>query len=382
MKRISIVILLSIMLNSVFGQNCTSLYSYGAYFETVGFINQSSLSNGHYWWNFGDGTSSHFENPVHTFPETGQYLVTLFVKDTISECSDYYEMWLNVAKYSTDSCQTSITDSVYNDDGTYRLLIIDNSTNCEAYYSNYDGGPGHNYQLGNTIYLSGGWHSGRFLSRVQYYTYDDNFEFVLKREAYKSTLYNYSSDKNYDDCSANFEFSVVEEDSGGQHIFFEAMNKNALSYEWEIRGFGNPIYSYEDTTSQMYDFVPLGYVDTHLVGLRIEGPDGCQDTLFQQLLIRPGISTVVSNQDISVSDIKYKVYPNPFSAQTTLRFDNPNNATHHLTLSTLTGEIVRTIDNIHSSEVTIERSNLANGIYFFQLYSKSRRLASGKIIIQ
>jgi PKD repeat protein len=370
------------MINSTYGQNCTSLYSYGAYFETVSFLNQSSVSNAHYWWNFGDGTSSHFENPVHTFPETGKYLVTLFAKDTISECSDYYELWLNVTKFSMDSCQTSITDSVFTEDETDRLLIIDNSTNCESYNSNYDGGPGHNYQLGNTIYLSGGWHSGRFLSRVQYYTYDDDFEFVLKREAYKSTLYNYSSDKNYGDCSANFEFSVIAEDTGGQHIFFEAMNKNALSYEWEITGFGNPIYSYEDTTSQWYNFVPLGSIDTHLVGLRIEGPEGCQDTLFQQLLIRPGITTVLTNENILLSDIEYQIYPNPFSVQTKLKFDNPDNSTHQLILSTMTGEIVRTIDNIHSSEVQIERSNLPSGIYFFQLYSKSRRIASGKIIIQ
>jgi PKD repeat protein len=370
------------MINSTYGQNCTSLYSYGAYFETVSFLNQSSVSNAHYWWNFGDGTSSHFENPVHTFPETGKYLVTLFAKDTISECSDYYELWLNVTKFSMDSCQTSITDSVFTEDETDRLLIIDNSTNCESYNSNYDGGPGHNYQLGNTIYLSGGWHSGRFLSRVQYYTYDDDFEFVLKREAYKSTLYNYSSDKNYGDCSANFEFSVIAEDTGGQHIFFEAMNKNALSYEWEITGFGNPIYSYEDTTSQWYNFVPLRSIDTHLVGLRIEGPEGCQDTLFQQLLIRPGITTVLTNENILLSDIEYQIYPNPFSVQTKLKFDNPDNSTHQLILSTMTGEIVRTIDNIHSSEVQIERSNLPSGIYFFQLYSKSRRIASGKIIIQ
>ena len=32
------------------------------------------------------------------------------------------------------------------------------------------------------------------------------------------------------------------------------MNKNASYYEWEIVGFGNPIWSYNDTVSHWHDF--------------------------------------------------------------------------------------------------------------------------------
>lgn len=365
------------MINSAFGQNCTSLFSYGANFETVSFINQSSVSNAHYWWNFGDGTGSYYENPVHTYPETGKYFVTLFAKDTISNCTDYYELWINVSKYSLESCSTGITDSMFTIEGNDYLKIIDLSTNCGGYYSNSDGCFWCNSNI-DTWHNFINWPNSRFLSRIQYYTSDTINGTEVIREAYMSVPYLYTSAINYDDCSANFEYTVVQEDAEGQTVFFKAMNDNADFYEWSVLGYGNPIDFYTDTMSFYF---PFSACNLRNVRLKIEGSGGCQDTLVQQLHIRPGLSTVVGIEERIKNLVDVQVYPNPFLDQTTLTFENLNNSNYSLTLTTLNGKVVKSIDNITTGQITVGRENLTSGIYFYQLYSESRRMASGKVII-
>ncbi|MCH8902663.1 MAG: PKD domain-containing protein, partial [Bacteroidetes bacterium] len=196
-----------------------SLFSYGATFEVVRFINQSAVSNAHYWWNFGDGTGANCKHPVHTYPETGRYLVTLFTKDTVGNCSDYYEIWVNVTKYSTDTCAPAMTDSLFTSAGIDYLKIIDLSTNCGGYSISVDAGPAANSPAALWIGIDSSWAPARFLSRLQYFAYDTIIGYQLIREAYKSTPYKFTSSINYDDCSANFEFTVIQEDSAGQRVF-------------------------------------------------------------------------------------------------------------------------------------------------------------------
>lgn len=380
MKHIFFILLATTLTIQTMAQSCTSLFSYGANFETVNFINQSSVPNAHYWWNFGDGTSSHYKNPIHTFPETGTFLVTLFAKDTISGCSDYYEMWINLTKFSTDTCSTLMTDSIYSSGGSDFLKIIDLSSNCGGYFSDIDGGPGQNFPVGSSgFWLGDGWQSARFLSRVQYYTYDTINGYNLKREAYKTSPYNYTSSVNYGNCSANFEFSVISKDTTGQRILFEAMNKNATYYEWEIIGFGNPIVTNNDTISKKYPFNPN---DLWLIGLKIEDANGCKDTIYQQILVRENITTVVSVESQNILNNNIKLFPNPFSQQATLTFSNPKKLNHYLIITNPTGQIVRRINNVTSEEIIIKKELLSNGIYFYQLLQNSQRIATGKLIIK
>jgi PKD repeat protein len=304
----SFLILISAIIvnvSSVFSQ-CSSLFSFAAYFETVTFINQSTTSNAHYYWNFGDGTSSNLQNPTHKFPETGNYLVTLFVKDSVSNCSDYYDYWVNVTKYSTDICQPNVSDSIFLWNGDDYLKISNKSLNCNSYYTTFDGAGASHIYVNNWLGITGFKH-GRFVCRIQYTTYDTINGYVIHREGYKSILYNYSSSKNYGNCSANFEFKTVSQDSLGQRILFKAMNKNATFYEWAITGFGNPIYSNNDTISQYY---PYQLADIWLVGLRTIGASGCTDTLNQEILVRKGIQTFVGVNEIH-DDLNIKIYPNP-----------------------------------------------------------------------
>ncbi|HNY02856.1 MAG TPA: PKD domain-containing protein [Bacteroidales bacterium] len=71
--------------------NCQAAFTY--YADSTGsdyiyhFIDQS-IGNISYWsWNFGDGSTSTEQNPVHIFPAPGYYLVTLTVSSANQGCS-------------------------------------------------------------------------------------------------------------------------------------------------------------------------------------------------------------------------------------------------------------------------------------------------------
>jgi len=378
MKWIFTITLFSIFSTSVLSQTCSSLFTYGTSFETVNFINQSTVNNAHYWWNFGDGTGSNSENPEHTYPETGTYMVTLFAKDTLTNCSDFHEVWLDATMFSTDSCISAITDSLYSNNGVNYLKIIELSSGCNGYSSNIDGVGTLNFSVANPIAINTST-PARYLSRIQYYSYDTINGSELKREAYKSIPYNYTSSINYDDCSANFEFKAIQEDSGGQRIFFTTMNDNALSYDWTLSGFGAPIHHSNDTMSHYF---PFSHNDMWNVGLRIEGIGGCRDTLLQQILVRPTESSVLSIGNRNINVPNNKVFPNPFTRQTTLEFDYSANNEYVLTITNVTGEIVNRTSNILSGVVIINRGQLSSGMYFYRLCSGNNQVAAGKILIK
>ena len=65
----------------------TANFTYTANYLTVSFINSSTAGDGEIntWdWDFGDGTKSTEQNPVHTYAEDGTYMVTLTVIDNNS----------------------------------------------------------------------------------------------------------------------------------------------------------------------------------------------------------------------------------------------------------------------------------------------------------
>jgi len=87
---------------------CNANFTYQQSGATVHFYtNNSGISPSltmHYYWDFGDGTSSSLINPVHTYTSAGTYNVCLTVSDSLNNCYDQF-------------CQT---------------IVIGNNTNCQA----------------------------------------------------------------------------------------------------------------------------------------------------------------------------------------------------------------------------------------------------------
>jgi PKD repeat protein len=366
-----ILLILTTWTKIVQGQ-CNVLFSFSAYFEEVAFVNQSTVSNAHYFWNFGDGTGSNYKNPIHKFPETGTYLVSLYAKDTISNCSNLYEFWVTTTKFSLDPCKSEITDSLFITGGNHFVKVIDKSVNCNSYIKYADGGSCLNYQISNPLNL----HPTipfRMVLRARYY---DNL-FVLKRLAYKSSLHNYMNNKHYTPCSANFEFTTVSQDTANQRILFKAMNAQANSYAWYIDGLTGGPYT-NDTVSVVFPKKPL---DLWTAVLITTGQSGCIDTLYQNIRLQDSASVyTIEKIDEFRKDISFKVYPNPFVEQTVIEVPIIySNAT--LSIFDNLGNVVReTIET--NNKFIVNRNELISGLYFFILKDDQNKIiASGKLIV-
>jgi hypothetical protein len=76
----------------------------------------------------------------------------------------------------------------------------------------------------------------------------------------------------------------------------------------------------------------------------------------------------------------FKISPNPFSLQTTLRMDNFfYKAT--LTVYNSSGQEVKQIRDISGQSITLNRDNLPNGLYFIQLMQDNKIVTTGKLVI-
>jgi hypothetical protein len=78
----------------------------------------------------------------------------------------------------------------------------------------------------------------------------------------------------------------------------------------------------------------------------------------------------------------YNVYPNPFSDYAILEFNNIKNENCFLDIYNNFGQLVKTIPNINTNKVKIERGNLNSGIYCFQLKTLDAVKQTGKFVIQ
>jgi len=76
----------------------------------------------------------------------------------------------------------------------------------------------------------------------------------------------------------------------------------------------------------------------------------------------------------------FKIYPNPFNNKTIIEFHNPSNEPFRLTLTDLSGKVVRIVDNITDSIYELDRDGLSKGFYFIEL--RSENIYRGKILIE
>lgn len=79
---------------------------------------------------------------------------------------------------------------------------------------------------------------------------------------------------------------------------------------------------------------------------------------------------------------KCLIYPNPMNQRAVLRFNNEYNEKCVLTLYDSVGQIVLKVLNTGNSELVIERGNLQRGLYFYQLKSNNRIIATGNLVME
>lgn len=81
------------------------------------------------------------------------------------------------------------------------------------------------------------------------------------------------------------------------------------------------------------------------------------------------------------NESKWKLAPNPFNEFTVLSVENKATILSKVIIYDIHGRVVKSINNINSHQVKISKDQLQTGIYFFQLYSENKIIASGKILV-
>ncbi|MGZ6539787.1 MAG: T9SS type A sorting domain-containing protein, partial [Bacteroidia bacterium] len=110
-------------------------------------------------------------------------------------------------------------------------------------------------------------------------------------------------------------------------------------------------------------------------------------TIFDTASVAAAISALnlstVSTHDLGSLENSVKVYPNPFTDNTTISIGNAvvlSNAEIHV--YDVVGKEVKIISNIQSHQFIMDRSGLSNGMYFYKLINKGQVIGSGKLVIK
>ena len=80
--------------------------------------------------------------------------------------------------------------------------------------------------------------------------------------------------------------------------------------------------------------------------------------------------------------IQMTIYPNPLIDYTSIEFENSTHNNHTLTIYDSQGRLVRSIHNITSGTVRVERKNLTTGLYFMALRDEDVIRAVGKLAVE
>ncbi len=135
--------------------NCTFNSSFTYSDDNAGLFSFTNNSTGSYdfiEWNFGDGTVSNQQDPIHLYSNDGNYTVVLAIGD--SNCIDYYTQTLNVSNTSnSNQCQSAF--NFYTDPSFYGVLVVNNSIGSNlSYYWEFGDGNTSNLQYPSYNYTS------------------------------------------------------------------------------------------------------------------------------------------------------------------------------------------------------------------------------------
>lgn len=112
-------------------------------------------------------------------------------------------------------------------------------------------------------------------------------------------------------------------------------------------------------------------------GLKDDG--ACGDLFVVGVSALPACTS--SNNDISAS-LGMSISPNPTNGVATLTFSNTKGEIFDMTVSTITGQVVRAQRGLNTGTVTIESNDMAPGLYFVTLRNGNGKFATQKLIVE
>ena len=313
---------------------------------TVHFTNVSY--NGiSYYWNFGDGDTSTAVSPVYTYTTAGLFTDTLIAYGAAG-CNDTSVHVHYIATQVRPNLINSFTGSPLS--GCDSLEVQFSNTSSDATFYLWHFGDGNSNSVTNPSHQ---------------YTNPGNYSVTL-------IAYNYAL------CGLLSDTLVL-------HNYVNVLTPPNII----ITQIGDTLISNFVTGNQWYNY---GILISGATSQKYIVPStGCYQTTYTDSNGCSNISNVICVDFAGISEITMAngitIYPNPAIDQATLVI-NENFITNNATLSiyNLLGQELQRIAlpaNQGNKEVTIDRKDIPNGLYFYKIInSNSEVLATGKLIFR
>ena len=133
-------------------------------------------------------------------------------------------------------------------------------------------------------------------------------------------------------------------------------------------GYGNNhIVNIDDSQAESYLYIPFGSINP---------------TFFSDWTPTPGVGV----EDVISEFVLAQNYPNPFNPVTNITFALPTSSDVSLTVYDMAGRMVKTLVNGYvnagSYDVTFDASNLASGVYFYQLNADNTNIVKKMVLMK
>lgn len=261
------------------GEDCQAMFYY--YPEdnsmyTLQFIDESMGYPNSWDWNFGDGLTSTEQNPVHTYDDYGEYLVSLTITSDSLDCTSTYEIPVLVGDtiWFPDSCMAMFYAYPEQEDFfTYNFIDVSIGQEGNApdnWYWDFGDGTTSEEQNPNHVYTEEGMYEVCLTITTDdslcESTFCESIE-VIDWDTYCQAQYYY--------YPANDSFPT----GGDLSVqFFDMSYGNPTSWDWS---FGDGNGSSEQNPLHVYDETGL-----YEVCLTIENPaDSCYSTYCEEVYI-------------------------------------------------------------------------------------------------
>ncbi len=334
--------------------NCAALFTYNPTVFNPLMVAFTDLSTGNptsWMWDFGDGTTSTDQNPIHTYTQTGNYTVTLTI--TAANCTNSFTMLINLG--TAGGCNADFT--AYSDSVSPMLMnFVDLSTGWPySWFWDFGDGATSMDQHPTHLYASTGLYDVVLLILGQNCV--DSVSMVVSVSGTGTTVAAFS----YQSSPAN-PFTI---------IFTDISIGNPTSWYWEF-GDGatsteqHPVHTYTQAGSYAVSFTVNNAfsADTETTNIIITDPNG--------------ISTLDGHMEMHVM-------PNPNNGTFKLEFALNVDSDLKLQIRNIQGQLVyeEQVAQTAAKEFSksIDISNQAKGIYVIQLLGNKQNY-HGKILVR
>ena len=345
--------------------------------RVIQFVDQSWGDVISWHWDFGDGSSSVEQNPIHEFPYPGEFQVCLFISTT-SGCEDIHceSVFIDTTNYNChaqfDYC--SYTYPAYDPAFMDKYIIgFRNLSTPNTAYSWWEFGDGTWSDERNPVHVYSA--PGIYNVCLTIYTPDGCYD-GLCQEIYVGV----------DSCHVDFTHDIIVPDCEGfnvAHLFLPVTSEEAGSYFWD---FGDGTTYYGKEAAHMY--ASEGYFT---VCLEAWYQNGCSakkcktvynyqevnDSVYYEKCSPHGIPVM---EDISVQ----KAYPVPASDLLYLEIYSQSDATVNVQLINVLGQATglnrdyKVTTGTHTLELQLD--NIETGTYLYRITSV-RGTAQGRVSV-